>query len=267
MQRLARTIARLLDLAPGRELALDLETPELRAALDSLFGAVGASVVDEIAPAGVVEIALPPSPTVPERARELIGRVVPGGTVVVVIHHIAGNVTGVAQRLGPVFDLEHVHGEAGPEGDHPTIVLRGTRRAQPSRTRLKDLRALAHDLEPTILIGRDGLSEGLVASAREALERHGLVKARLNDRARLDKQDAAVDLAWAAGGQLVQRVGKTAVIYRPDVPLKPPASKVVLGGPAVRPPSGSAPASTAKKPAARTRSGAGGKKRPGKRAR
>jgi RNA-binding protein len=126
-----------------------------------------------------------------------------------------------------MFDLEHVHGElVDAEGEAPAaVVLRGKRRTQPSRDRIKELRGIAHNLDATILIGRDGLSEGLVASAREALERHGLVKAKLTPRARLDKDDSAVDLAWAAGGQLIQRVGKTAVIFRPDVPLSPPVMR------------------------------------------
>lgn len=231
MQRLARTVARLLELAPGKELAIDLETAELATAFESLVSSAGATLVAEIAPAGVVEISGPPAPLVPERARELIKRIAPGGIVVVIVHHAAGNAAAVAHKLGPLFDLDHVHGEAGPEGEHPTIVLRGLRRPQPSRVRIKELRGLAHNLEASILIGRDGLSEGLVASAREALERHGLIKAKLTPRARLDKDDSAVDLAWATGGQLIQRVGKTAVLFRPDVPLQPPNTPAPLSGP------------------------------------
>lgn len=231
MQRLARTIARLLDLAPGKELALDLETPELQAALGSLLASAGAVVVPEIAPAGVVEIPKAPAPLVPERARALISRVAPGGVVIVVMHDATENADQLAHRFGPVFDLDHVHGEPCWIGEDAIVVLRGLRRPQPSRARIKELRGIAHDLEASILIGRDGLSAGLVASAREALERHGLVKAKLTPRARLDKDDSAVELAWAAGGQLVQRVGKTAVLFRPDVPLQPPTVKAPLAGP------------------------------------
>ena len=231
MQRLARTIARLLDLSPGKELAIDLETPGLETALGSLLDSAGAVVVPEIAPAGVVEIGKAPSPLVPERARELISRVVAGGTVIVVLHDATENPAQLTHYLGPSFDLDHVHGEASWVGEDAIVVLRGLRRPQPNRARIKELRGLAHNLEASILIGRDGLSAGLVASAREALERHGLIKAKLTPRARLDKQDSAVELAWAAGGQLVQRVGKTAVLFRPDVPLQPPTAKAPLAGP------------------------------------
>ncbi len=247
MQRLARTVARLLELAPGREVLLAVSTPELTSALASLFDSAGALGLPPDAPspvpAAVVEVARPPAPLVPAAAREPIARVAPGGTVVVIVHHAAGNPALLARNLGPLFDLDHVHGEAGPEGEHPIVVLRGTRRPQPTRARIKELRALAHALEASILVGRDGLSQGLVDSAREALARHGLIKAKLTPRARLDKEDAAVELAAAAGGQLVQRVGKTAVIYRPDVPLAPPG--------APRPPAAPTADPAAKRPRAR----------------
>jgi RNA-binding protein len=241
MQRLARTIARLLDLGPDKEVRVSLTSPELRTALDSLVSASGATFVEDvIAPTGLVEIAGPPAPLVPAEARELIQGVVPGGVVVIVVHGATENAAALAHRLGPVFDLGHVHGEASPEVDDTTVVLRGTRRPAPTRERIKELRGIAHALEASILIGRDGLSAGLVESAREALARHGLVKAKLTPRARLDKDDSAVDLAWAAGGQLIQRVGKTAVIYRPDVPFQPPTMKHLFApeAPAPKKPSG-----------------------------
>lgn len=232
MQRLARLIARFLDLSPEREVICDLESVDLTASLGSLMDAAGASVVSDpgvMTMAGVIELDKAPAPLVSERARALVGRVLPGGTVVVVIHGVTENPQAAAMRLGPSFDLEHVHGEVdgSPTASEslPTLVLRGTRRAQPKREKVKELRGVAHGLEPSILIGRDGLSEGLVNSAREALARHGIIKAKLGPRAKLDKDDSAVELAWAAGGQLIQRVGKTAVIYRPDVPLDPPRGR------------------------------------------
>lgn len=225
MLGLARTVARLLGLAPERPVALSLDSAPLKSSLESLLGSAGAVVAEGEAAAGVVEVEAPPSPLVPLAARELIARVEPGGTVVVIVHRAPGNPSNLARELGPLFDLEHVHGEPAPLDETPTVVLRGLRRAQPTRARLKELRTIAHRLEASILIGRDGLSPGLVASARSALARHGLVKAKLTPRAKLDKEDAAAELAAAAGGQLVQRVGKTALIYRPDVPLAPPGLK------------------------------------------
>ena len=222
MQRLARTIARFLELGPDREVALDVGD-ELRAALTSLISSSGAHVADDgaVTQAGLVEVPSLPSPLTPERARALISRILPGGTVVVVVPGAQGNPQAAAQKYGPSFDLEKVHGEL----DGETLVLRGTRRRQPSRERVKELKGVAHNLEASVLIGMDGLSEGLVASAREALARHGIIKAKMTPRTRLDNEDMAVELAWAIGGQVIQRVGKTAVIFRPDVPLVPPGKR------------------------------------------
>lgn len=228
MQRLARTIARFLELGPDKEVALDLQRDALVGALTSLITSSGAHIADPgaITQSGVVEVALP-SPLVDARARELVSRVLPGGLVVVVIPLGGGahdNPQAAAQKYGPSFDLEKVHGEIETEGEG-ALVLRGTRRRQPTRDRVKELKGIAHNLEASVLIGMDGLSEGLVASAREALARHGIIKAKMTPRARLDKDDMAVELAWAIGGQVIQRVGKTAVIFRPDVPLHPPGQR------------------------------------------
>ncbi len=232
MQRLARTIARLLELSPDLEVALDLENADLSTSLASLMNASGAQVIADATvqtSAGVIELAKAPSPLVSERAMALVSRVLPGGTVVVAIHGVTENAQAMAFKLGPSFDIQHVHAELETSPTDgaalPTLVMRGVRRPQPKRDQIKELRGIAHSMEASILIGRDGLSEGLITSAREALARHGLIKAKLTPRARLDKQDSAVALAWAIGGQLIQRVGKTAVIFRPDVELAPPGVK------------------------------------------
>lgn len=225
MQRLARTIARFLELGPDKEVALDLQRDAVSQALTSLITSSGAHIADAgaITQCGVVETSLP-NPLVDERARALVARVLPGGTVVVVIPGAHTNPQAAAQKFGPSFDLEKVHAELETDGEG-ALVLRGTRRRQPSKDRIKELKGIAHNLEASVLIGMDGLSEGLVASAREALARHGLIKAKMTPRARLDKNDMAVELAWAIGGQVIQRVGKTAVIYRPDVPFHPPGHR------------------------------------------
>ncbi|MCC6624891.1 MAG: YhbY family RNA-binding protein [Deltaproteobacteria bacterium] len=220
MSRIARIVSRLLEPRPGLEVALDVTSPELAAGLASLFTSAGVTVVpDGIAPAGIVEVEAAPSPLVPERAKLLVERVAPGGTVIVVIAGGFDNPQQAAATFGPSFDLHKVHGEA----EDGAVVLRGTRRAAVDRETMKRLRGLAHAMEPTIMIGKEGLTEGLVTSAREALLRHGLVKARITPHTarRVDTDDYARELAWAAGGQLLQRVGHTALVYRPDVELAP----------------------------------------------
>ena len=87
------------------------------------------------------------------------------------------------------------------------------------------LRRLAHNLEPTVLVGKGGIGAGLVDATLEALERHGIVKVKLTRVATVDKDDGLQELAWSCGAEVVQRVGKTAVLRRVDVPLAPPVSR------------------------------------------
>ena len=62
-------------------------------------------------------------------------------------------------------------------------------------------------------------------AAEAGLLRHGIVKVKLTRACDLEKSQALDDLAWATGAETVQRVGKTAVLYRRDVTLDPPVKR------------------------------------------
>lgn len=224
MSRLSRTCTRLLAPTPSLAVALSVEDPELVNGLRSLLGSAGASVVEDgPAEAGVLEARTTPNALIDTDDRALIERVAPGGPVVVVVRAVprGEHPNEVAARLGACLDLREVQAEL----DDGVVVLRGLRRAPVGNAKAKELRGIGHAMEPSILIGRGGLSAELVASAREALERHGLIKAKLTPQCELDKSEAARDLAWATGAHVVQRVGKTVLLYRPDVKLEPPVAK------------------------------------------
>ncbi len=79
----------------------------------------------------------------------------------------------------------------------------------------RHLRALGHHLDPVVHVGKDGMTEGLVRSADEALERHELIKVRLGDSAGVDRHELAASLAEALSGELAGVLGRTFLIYRP----------------------------------------------------
>ena len=80
----------------------------------------------------------------------------------------------------------------------------------------KNLRRRGHALDPVLMIGSAGLSEGVLAEADGALEHHELIKAkvRAGDRGARDK--IILELCRKTGAELVQRIGNTALIYRPN---------------------------------------------------
>ena len=77
----------------------------------------------------------------------------------------------------------------------------------------KSLRGLAHRLEPVVLVGQAGVTEGVLRAVAEALLTHELVKVRLHDPE--DKKAAARALADGAGAALCGLVGHTVILYRP----------------------------------------------------
>ena len=78
----------------------------------------------------------------------------------------------------------------------------------------KFLRKLGHNLNPVIYIGKDGLSDTVVAAIDEALQFHELIKVKIINTDKLSKHEAAELIPARTGSGLVQLVGKTLLIYR-----------------------------------------------------
>ena len=78
------------------------------------------------------------------------------------------------------------------------------------------LRGQAHDLKAMLQVGGKGVTDALVAEIDGALEHHELIKIKVaaDDR---DTRDAMIaELAARTDAALVQRIGHTAVLYRPS---------------------------------------------------
>jgi RNA-binding protein len=78
------------------------------------------------------------------------------------------------------------------------------------------LRGLGHALRPLVMLGRQELSESVMAALDEALTAHELVKVKLQEGCLLDRRDAAAQLAAATGAAVAQVLGKTILLYRPS---------------------------------------------------
>ena len=78
------------------------------------------------------------------------------------------------------------------------------------------LRGAAHDLKAILQVGGKGITDALVAEVAYALELHELIKVKVAAEDR-EVRDAMIgDLAGRAGAALVQRIGHTAVLYKPS---------------------------------------------------
>ena len=78
------------------------------------------------------------------------------------------------------------------------------------------LRGQAHELRALLQVGGKGITDALVAEVGNALEQHELIKVKVAAEDR-EVRDAMIgELAERAGAALVQRIGHTAVLYRPS---------------------------------------------------
>ena len=65
-------------------------------------------------------------------------------------------------------------------------------------------------------VGGKGISDALISEVGNALEQHELIKVKIAAEDR-EARDAMIEqLADRAGAALVQRIGHTAVLYRPS---------------------------------------------------
>ena len=80
------------------------------------------------------------------------------------------------------------------------------------------LRAEGQDLEPTVNVGKGGITEGVLEELDAQLRRNHLVKVRIQRSAVGVDKDAkdsqAIELARGLGAELVERRGHTVLLYR-----------------------------------------------------
>ena|SRR5437764_119896 len=85
-----------------------------------------------------------------------------------------------------------------------------------TQSQKKQLRALGQALQPTLQIGREGVTDSVGAALEPLLKRHELVKGRVHPSSSVTPKEVAEALALAAGAALVGVVGRTFLLYRPN---------------------------------------------------
>src|SRR5690606_20232055 len=79
------------------------------------------------------------------------------------------------------------------------------------------LRGLAHSLKPLLHVGKEGVTVPAIRALRDAFNNRELVTARVLESAPGETRDVAPTLAAEVeGATVVQVVGRTVTLYRPD---------------------------------------------------
>lgn len=76
------------------------------------------------------------------------------------------------------------------------------------------LRSLAHNIDPTVYIGKAGVTDNVIKEIDQCLEARELVKIKLQEGADLDAKTAANDLALELRAEFVQAIGRKFTLYR-----------------------------------------------------
>ncbi|MDY0056790.1 MAG: YhbY family RNA-binding protein [Methyloversatilis sp.] len=114
------------------------------------------------------------------------------------------------------------------------------------------LRAQAHPLKPVVMIAQNGLTAAVLKEIELALKSHELIKVRVFDADREQRDAWLAETCETLGAAPVQRIGNILVLYRPNPelhvqaePVKPArrsAAKTAAAKPGKPVPTRSAPA-------------------------
>lgn len=89
-----------------------------------------------------------------------------------------------------------------------------------------DLRSQANTIETTLIVGKSGISESVIAEAEKLLDDHELVKGKVLEASLLSAREACDALCAETGAEGVQVVGSKFVLYRKsEKKEKQPAAK------------------------------------------
>jgi RNA-binding protein len=78
----------------------------------------------------------------------------------------------------------------------------------------KFLRSHAHHLSPVVWVGASGVTEALLNELSLTLDTHELIKVKLLNDDRDQRQQMIEQLLSASGAEKVQSIGKIVVLYR-----------------------------------------------------
>ena len=78
----------------------------------------------------------------------------------------------------------------------------------------RQLRALASTMPAVVLIGKEGLSDSVIDSARAAITARELIKVHVLNNAGLDTKETITSLAEMLGVEMVQVIGHFGVLFK-----------------------------------------------------
>ena len=77
----------------------------------------------------------------------------------------------------------------------------------------KILSSAASNLNPLVIVGQGGMTEGVVQKIAKVLDDHELIKVKFNEF-KEEKKDLTAELCAQTGAELVRIIGNVAILYK-----------------------------------------------------
>lgn len=91
----------------------------------------------------------------------------------------------------------------------------------------RQMRQIAHHLNPVVSIGDAGVSAPVIAETERALTDHELIKVKIHSESREAREALAAELVQACNAEKVQGIGKVLVLYRANPKPDPQLSNIL----------------------------------------
>ena len=77
----------------------------------------------------------------------------------------------------------------------------------------KQLEKIAHPLNPVVIVGAAGVTDGVIEMVNQTLLSHELIKVKFNEY-KDEKQELTENICSTTGATLVRIVGNVAILYK-----------------------------------------------------
>ncbi len=91
----------------------------------------------------------------------------------------------------------------------------------------REYRAIGHKLKPVVIVSENGVTKGVIQETLRALGDHELIKVKFAILDREAKKALMVELCQTCGAELIQSIGKIALIFKPAKEPNPKLSNLL----------------------------------------